>query len=446
MTDLNDLTKDMPIAKALLENDTESIAYIIAKSLPKSGAKVEDICIEKTVGEAFSGGRSTPIYRISCQVVRPNNNKRVRRHFVAKLVLMPGENEDNGNAKSLPDKLWVKRESYAVERRFYDCAAPKIRDYQPLVGSGLTIPKLLASDRDGSKPWPAVCFLMNDLSTTGFPSHPEFLSTSQTKAALRWLATFHGLFWEEASANKKSCTWTRDLWDRGGHWTAKYPAGKKTEDIKIAKTGQLFSQTVCWLESKHPEVVSLEIKGLGKRLEAAADPIADYLNVLSNGPLRTLIHGDYKAANMFLAGNGIDKEDQEGGGAGQVAVLDFQFAGIGVGAEDVAYLLFPDAKGNYFDTEEELLECYHEELICQLMAQSKGGPSSLPFRTFRALYALSQLDLLRHLLGRGWVGSTEGDAKLVSALEDTMNQIDGGNHLASKDQYSKAIAAFVGAS
>jgi hypothetical protein len=230
------LVRDMPIAKALISNDTTSLANIIGSALPKSGVKVEDVCIQKTVGEAFTGGRSTPIYCISCLVIRANNT-RFRRHFCAKLITMPGETSapDCGEqkSKSIPGKLWVKRESYAVECRtslLRLCSSPcqllsidgrrgqtghwSFQDYWPVI-----------SDRDGLKPWPAVCFLMNDLRFAGFPVHPEFLSIRQTKAALKWIATFHCLFWAESDQDNSSSTWKRDLWSRGGHWTVKSPTG-----------------------------------------------------------------------------------------------------------------------------------------------------------------------------------------------------------------------------
>ena len=467
------LVQSMPIASALLKHDTESLGKIIQDSLPNpSTATVDSIVIEKSSGEAFTGGRSTPVYHVSCCVTRQQQQGRQvrkKRHFIVKLILMPsadqydigGDHDNEGSpAINLPDtpdyqNLWIKRESYSVERRFYDCAAPQIQGISPTsysaVGSILHIPKLLASDRDGSRPWPAACFLMNDLRHSGFPRHPAFLSLRDVTKALRWLASFHARFWGEATSTS---SWRRHLWHRGGFWTVKNRTDTThnlQDGVKVAGLAQQWSQTARFLEIKHPSVVTAHTKGLGKRLEAASGPIADFLTHQCTSKtlsLGTLIHGDYKAANMFLADNNKEEDDNDDHNdndedASSVAVLDFQFAGLGLGAEDVAYILFPDARGHYFDSEAELLLVYHEELVSQLILQQKGGPSTLSLEAFRGHYELSRIDFVRYLLvEKGWVASTNGDARLISALETTMDRLDGGQ-LLSKNTYSEAAATFV---
>jgi hypothetical protein len=155
----------------------------------------------------------------------------------------------------------------------------------------------------------------------------------------------------------------------------------------------------------------------------------------------TLIHGDYKAANLFFSSN---QADDDANGADAVAAVDFQFCGGGMGVEDVAYLLYPDARGNHFDYEEELLELYHEELILQLITHQKGGPSTMPFQVFRRYYDLARLDMTRYWLSKNrWAASTAGEARLVSILEAVMDQIDGGKMLKNEEEYDSAILKFV---
>jgi len=411
----------MTIARALQENDAETLKSTLRACLP-GGSKeivVTDVVISKSLGEAFTGGRSTPVYYITCNVMRPGWAQSRERHFVAKLVLMEGDASNT--------RLATKRESYAVERRFYDVAAPRLRDDLGVCGAGLEIPKLLASDRDGSKPHPAVCFLMNDLRQRGFTGHPDFLSVSEAKRALKWMAKFHAIFWND----DKSQDWRRDLWTRGGFWTD----GK--DAINTQTIAAQWSQTVRWLQIHHPELVSEEIKQIGKRIQALAGPLGRFLSTESAGSRGTMIHGDYKAANLFLSEPSIDEACL---GAESVAVVDFQFAGGGLGAEDVAYLLFSDARGNYFDDEEELLQVYHEELVTCLIEQRKGGPSCLPFGCLQVQYELSRLDFTRHLLGRGWVASTEGDALLVRALATILLKIDGGRPLGCENDYLEKLS------
>lgn len=411
--ELDALLQDrMPIAQAVLTNDGNAMAAILQECLPLKGDfTVDSVQIEKSVGEGFTGGRSTPVYFVEARVCRPNQQQPKRRRFVVKLVCMPGDD---------PYTL-RKRESYAVERRFYAGTANRVRE------ANLHIPKLLASDLDGSKPWPAFCILMNDVSQQ-HPQHPDFLSKDQAACALQWIATFHALFWGETSS---TCTWRRDLWDRGAFWTT--PA-VGTEGVATAWIG-----TMRYLEQKHPEYLTASTQSLGRRIEKAGSAISRLLAKESVGSqYGTLIHGDYKAANLFFP------NDPES--ADSVAAVDFQFTGGGLGVEDVAYLLYPDARGDHFEYEEELLETYHEELILQLITQQKGGPSTMPLKVFRNYYELARIDMTRYWLSKNkWSASTRGEAELISILESVMDRIDDGQVLGSEEEYESALLKFIGA-
>jgi hypothetical protein len=89
-----------------------------------------------------------------------------------------------------------------------------------------------------------------------------------------------------------------------------------------------------------------------------------------------------------------------------------------------------------------LLEYYHKQLLEILMQTNKGGPSSFPFSVFLALYQLSRIELVIYWLQKGWVSSTMGDAKLFTALEQTMDQLDGGAVLQTKEEYRRALEDF----
>lgn len=401
----------MPIARAVLDHDSVAMADILHSSLPIKGEfTVDSVKISKSLGESFTGGRSTPVYFVTAQICRQGAQPRQRK-FVVKLVCMPGDDND--------PYITRRRESYAVERRFYSETAERLRD------ANLCIPKMLASDLDGSKPWPVFCILMNDVSTQ-YPIHPDFLSKRQAACALRWLARMHAIFWGETKA-----TWRRDLWERGAFWTT---ASVGTEGVASAWTG-----TMRFLEQKHPEFVTANTKSLGRRIEVAGSSISKLLAKQSAGSqYGTLIHGDYKAANLFLS------NDETATGADSVAVVDFQFAGGGLCAEDVAYLLYPDARGDHFEYEAELLKTYHEELVLQLITHQKGGPSTMPFDVFQRYYELARLDMTRYWLSKNrWAASTFGEAKLISMIENSMDQIDGGKLLESEEEYEAAILQYV---
>ena len=416
---------DMPIARSLKNTDATKLGSLISSSLP-GNPLVSEVTIKKSVGEAFTGGRSTPVYYITCNVMRPSWSEPRERRFVAKLVEMPGNAIDDV-------KLQKRRESYAVERRFYDVVAPRIRGN---IITQLEIPKLLASDRDGSKPHPAVCFLMNDVRQKGFDRHPNFLSVAEAKRALKWVAAFHAIFWNDS----KNELWRRDLWERGGFWT-----GDKDPKSGNAKISSNWAQTLRWLQSNRPDDITDATKGLGKRIECIAQALTKFLASESTGKQGTLLHGDYKAANLFFTNCSPDSslDSSSEFGAESVAAVDFQFAGAGLGAEDVAYLLYPDARGHMEGRQDDLLRVYYDELILQLIGQQKGGPSSIPYDRFCAHYQLSRLDFTRHLLSKGWSASTDGDALMICSLEKTLFAIDGGNTLSTESKYLENLSKFV---
>ena len=425
-SDYDSILQSMRLAQSVLQNDVESMQEILQEGLP-SVVRVLDgsISIEKSLGESFTGGRSTPVYHVSCRVVR--NGVEKDRKFIVKLVLMPDNSESNSQ------KLALRRESYAVEHRFYH--AEYIQQYFQ-GNASLTIPKIFFSDLNGNKPWPAFCILMNDVSQQ-FPVHPRFLSLYQAQCALKWIATFHATFWGISIP-------PNSVWERGAFWTKSH----SNNNTSSAGISSAWVGTLRFLE-KYGHAVTSTTKTFGQRLQSAGPTIGAFLSentgtLKGNAPtVRTLIHGDYKAANMFLK-QPPSQEDTTEASATHVAVVDFQFTGAGIGAEDVAYLLYPDARGFFdADDEESLLKTYHDELISQLIVQQKGGPSSLSFSQFRRLYELSRLDMTRHWLAKGWVASTEGEAKLVASLVASMDRIDGGSALTSSHEWEDALETFI---
>lgn len=185
------ILQQCPLARALLEKDTNGIYQILEESLPKGvSAVASSVTVEKTLGEAFTGGRSTPVYQIQAVVERQGRS--IPRRFIAKLVDMTTPPITITTSRgTTEEKLLQLRESYAVERRFYQHLAPMLQVRSEL--QFLNLPKLLYSDLDGSKAWPFFCILMNDVSVQ-HSSHPSPLSVDCVKAALSWIAKFHAIF------------------------------------------------------------------------------------------------------------------------------------------------------------------------------------------------------------------------------------------------------------
>jgi hypothetical protein len=447
----------MPLAKAVVCKDNDTLAQLLLRALPNAKL-AENVHLERSMGEAFTGGRSTPVYYVTARVTNAKGLSR-ERAFVIKLVRMLSPNstgcgDDSSANKVVDEKLLHRRESYAVERRFYEYIAPYIRSSQhPL--PPLHIPKLLLSDNNGNHPDAIACWLMTDVRVT-HPSHPTVLKPKGDDdyyllRALDWLAHFHARFWNSTpSETSASSDWRRSLWERGGFWnkgTGLYQ-GKNVS----TSTSTAWLKTCQWLAKNHPNHITSSTKALGTRFEALQIPLRDFMLQQSKGPWSTLIHGDYKAANLFFRSIVPDVHDPEAGDSSKemsepdatcVAAVDFQYTGAGLPAEDVTYLLFPDAFVEYWDEEMRLLEYYHERLMEALIRSNKGGPSSLSFSSFYALYQLSRVEMMIHWLHKGWVASTLGDARLVSALQRTMDFLDGGKGAGNLESYHCALLRFV---
>ena len=207
------------------------------------------------------------------------------------------------------------------------------------------------------------------------------------------------------------------------------------------------------MKAKHGSLISegSSIGTIGTRLQTLHEPLAKFMAENSQSSRwSTLIHGDFKAANLFFS---TLEERGDSNNACPTTItacaVDFQFSGAGMPAEDLAYLLFPDAHIDYWDSESRCLEYYHGRLMESLILANKGGPSSLPLDSFVAFYELSRLELLIYWIGKGWTGSTVGDAKLVLAVDDTLNRIESccwmgcEKKLPDKTDYRAALDRFV---
>ena len=127
-----------------------------------------------------------------------------------------------------------------------------------------------------------------------------------------------------------------------------------------------------------------------RRLAEALGPrITAHLASVAAGP-RTLVHGDYRAENMFFGpevGVGASASGDSSGGVGSAtgvgaagvgasasaaedfAVVDWQGCGLGAGLYDVAYFLGTGVvPGDRRRVEREALEEYHQ-IVCRLGAR-----------------------------------------------------------------------------
>jgi hypothetical protein len=269
-------------------------------------------------------------------------------------------------------------------------------------------------------------FLMSDLRADGFTRREVYLGLADTEAALRWLARLHAHYMGHALPEG---TWAVGTW-----WNA----GKRCADTTAVR------MAAHWRTSR------LQVPGLdalpadfGARLFRAAAPVGAALQGGAGArPLRsTLIHGDFKAENLFFTPRGS-------GGAPACAACDFQWSGGAVGACDLIYLLATSlAPGLLAAHECELLAAYNEalgrELAAAATAAAAPAPSPPSLAELEHEYALATLDFARFVLADGLLveeGMPCGDAWLAARASQLLARLDGGDARSPAEAYAAALA------
>jgi hypothetical protein len=209
-------------------------------------------------------------------------------------------------------------------------------------------PRLIAKgSSDSGERW----ILLEDLQKKKFT--PKYsLSSIEIERCLKWLANFHSHYLGHD---------TNGLWPIGTYWH---------------------------LDTRPDELKVLEDSELKK-----AAPLID--QKLNSAKYKTFVHGDAKLANFLFNDT-------------QVAAVDFQYIGGGVGIKDVAYFLssvFDESELE--DKEEECLNVYFQELN-----------NSEVEKEWRDLYPWAWCDFYRFL--QGWA---PGHYKLNSYSEKMKNKV-----------------------
>lgn len=244
-----------------------------------------------------------------------------------------------------PDKS-DRENAYSHQRklRSYRVELEFYRRHAAHCGPLCRVPRALhlASDPRG---W---LFVLEDLDAAGFgrrtsrPRQPEIL------AGLRWLAHFHATFLGVEPEG---------LWPVGTYWHL----GTRPFELR--------------------RVPDPHLRDAAPALDAR----------LSSARYRTLVHGDAKLENCAFSPDSAD-----------VALVDFQYVGGGVGVKDVAYFLScclaPAECERQLDA---YLDLYFRDLRDALRARPHTeaiDPSALEAE-WRALFPLAWVDFYRFLLG-----------------------------------------------
>mmetsp|Transcript_1105 Transcript_1105/g.2773 ORF Transcript_1105/g.2773 Transcript_1105/m.2773 type:complete len:316 (+) Transcript_1105:1-948(+) len=219
-----------------------------------------------------------------------------------------------------------KLRSYAVEEAFY-------RSYARRLDGKCRVAELLAARHDDGDRF----LFLEDLDVAGYSGRRSayFKTIDEVQPLVKWLAMFHKTF---------MATPAPDLWPRGTYWH---------------------------LATRAEELGRMKDSDPLRRFAGAID------DCLGRAKHRTLVHGDAKLANFCFA-----QDD--------VAAVDFQYVGGGVGVQDLAYLL-----GSCLT--EKNLDAWSDDLLTFYFRHLDQGPDVE--REWRSLWPFCFADFERFLAG-----------------------------------------------
>lgn len=210
------------------------------------------------------------------------------------------------------------------------------------------------------------------------------ISVDQAKQCLTAAAQLHAAAWQDADL-LKHCS--QRLSQASFHLEVRNPK----ELVGMEASWDSFSaQFAGPLEEAG---LTKRTEDLGTRLKAAAKAISQHLSPKYDEPYATLVHGDFKAMNVFLPKDALLKP----------LMCDFASTGIGVGISDVAmnihHAVLPSnlASGG----EEELIDHYLAE-INKFLPEGQSYPRETALRHYR----MAVVDYGRFVLGRFWKSAT----------------------------------------
>jgi hypothetical protein len=229
--------------------------------------------------------------------------------------------------------------SHARKCRSYDVELRFYREHAERTDAGCRTPRLIDARRDDDR-W---LFVLEDLDRAGFSVRRRVLTPDETDRCLRWLARFHARF---------SGAEPVGLWRCGTYWHL----DTRREELERIRDPEL----------RH------------------AAPILD--RKLNEAKFKTLVHGDAKIENFCFSPGSPD-----------VAAVDFQYTGGGVGVKDVAYLLEDRPAPRSDGAESRFLDRYFAELG-EALSDTDVDAEALE-NEWRNLYPIARADFHRFLAG-----------------------------------------------
>lgn len=318
--------------------------------------------------------------------------------------------------------------SYQVEQNFYTHLAPQMPPDIAVASCLASTNTRSVTSRSSAEVTTAM--VLSDLRES-FPVAGEkrgALTETQVRAALGWLARFHGFWWRRVGEFDRGKLVRAPLEHFGEHGGAvieedgaealvwlnggyTYLATRQGEYASLKEEGEdsEWAEALCEpLEGQELTVAEL----VARVLAPSYDP-----GVVDNGGIsryETLIHGDVKSENLFTNEQGT-----------KVAFYDFQYVGLGLGVCDLAKLFtcsvpaallgFNRRDGDVIPMlvgEERLLRSYLDEL-------QRASGLTYSWEVLTRHWETALVDWLRFQASWGFWGNTEWlEGRVRSILAD----------------------------
>lgn len=255
--------------------------------------------------------------------------------------------------------------SHARKARSYDVEAAFYRGFAARCAEACRVAEPIAVDARPDR-W---LFLLEDLDADGFTGRRRHLGAGELEPVIAWLAAFHARFVGTSPG---------DLWPDGTYWH---------------------------LATRAEELAALSDDALRR----AAPAIDERLRACA---FRTLVHGDAKVANFCFRADsplalraearGFSDQASDFRGerrGGEVAAVDFQYVGGGVGVQDLAYFLISTSWTGAEALEPRHLDTYFRHLRCELARAGARVDAEALEVEWRALYPFACADFYRFYAG-----------------------------------------------
>jgi len=284
------------------------------------------------------------------------------------------------------------------------------------------VPLLLASNNDDDMLRRQIpnCFhatydlsgLVEDESPTTDASQPsplpqdeEQISALLETKGVKAVAELHASAWGDKILMQQI---NDRLSSAGGSYHLQFRNPKELQNM--VASWETFRGNFVGLNEKTKILEKESVVNLGQRVYDMAEYVSEQLTPNWDEEYATLVHGDYKAMNVFLPSS----EDKA------PIMIDFSCTGIGLGMSDVSmhivHAVIPKDLEN--GGEEELLEGYLtalEEAVSRRKGQSWTYPREIAMRH----YQLACIDYLRFILGRFWRSATPESFEKKKASKNT---------------------------